>query len=41
MTPTPDDDMECPDYNEDLFLPENWPETDGEWENTPDHDEAW
>ena len=24
---TPDDDMEYPDYNEDLFLQENWPET--------------
>jgi hypothetical protein len=43
MNPTtPDDDMEHPDYNEDLFLQENWPETDpghDDWEPWIDHTE--
>lgn len=33
-----DDDMEYPDYNEDLFLQENWPETDSEPPEYPEDD---
>jgi hypothetical protein len=33
-TTNPNDDMETPDYNEDLFLQENWPE----WQSDPEED---
>ena len=37
---TPGDDMEHPEYNEDLFLQENWPETGhDDWEPWIDHTE--
>jgi len=41
MNPTDDNDPEYPHYNEDLFLMENWPETDNDWDNIPDYDESW